>query len=84
MRAFSIAEARNRLPSLVHEVEAGPAVELTRHGHAAAVLLFHPQYHKLTEKRAGFWDALRGFRWPDPDTFEGLRDKSPGREQDLF
>ena len=38
-KQFSIAEAKNRLPTIVHSVENGPPVELTRRGKPVAVLL---------------------------------------------
>ena len=40
-KQFSISEAKNRLPSIIHihYVEEGPYVELTRRGKPVAVLL---------------------------------------------
>ena len=35
---ISIADARNRLPALVHQAEAGEAVTITRRGKPVAVV----------------------------------------------
>lgn len=85
---YSIAEAKDRLPSLVREAEKGSSVTLTRHGKPVAVLLSIHEYTKVSEKKGGFWDALaayqraasrEGVEVGDAD-FEGLRDATPGRE----
>ena len=31
-RRVSVAEAKNKLPAIIHEVEKGSIVEITRHG----------------------------------------------------
>jgi len=83
---YTISEAKNRLPAIVHSVEKGPSVKLTRHGRPVAILLSIKEYEMLCHKRIGFWDALQAFRLQgnsadffDTD-FEGLRDRSIGRE----
>lgn len=45
---YSIAEAKDRLPKLVHEAEAGAVVEITRRGQAVAVLISTAAYERLT------------------------------------
>ena len=89
-KQFSIAEAKNKLPAIVHSVEEGAAVELTRRGKPVAMVLSTEEYERLTRRKEGFWQALSKFRENLPvDTeisdadFEGLRDDSPGREVDL-
>ena len=87
-RQFSIAEAKNKLPSIIHQVEKGPSVELTRRGEAVAVLLSVHEYERLDQKTRGFWNSLMTFRHVLRDEgveitdldFEGLRDSSTGRE----
>jgi len=85
---YTIAEAKNKLPSLIHSVEKGAPVTLTRHGRPVAVLLSIRDYERLGRERPGFWGALETFRSllekeavqiSDAD-FEGLRDESRGRE----
>jgi prevent-host-death family protein len=87
-KQFSIAEAKSRLTSIIHDVEDGPSVKLTRHGKPVAVLLSIQEYELLSRKKEKFWGALTSFRkiieeegieMSDSD-FEGLRDISAGRE----
>jgi prevent-host-death family protein len=87
---YTISEAKNRLPSIIHSVEKGPSVKLTRRGRPVAILLSIKEYEKLVHKNIGFWNALTDFRKQavelgisDKD-FEGLRDRFPGRPVDSF
>jgi len=89
---YSIAEAKNKLPSIIHSVEKGPSVKLTRHGKPVAVLLSIQEYERLSLKKQEFWRALKIFRKlmekeniviSNAD-FKRLRDSSPGREVDWF
>ena len=90
-KQFSIAEAKNRLPSIIHYIEKGPYVELTRRGKPVAVLLSIQEYERLSRKYAGFWNALSAFRQSIHDgdieisdiDFEGIRDHFTGREVEL-
>lgn len=87
-KQISIAEAKNRLPTIVHGVEKGPSVELTRRGKPVAVLLSIREYERLSRKYTGFWNAVSEFRRRMEDEgieiseadLQGLRDLSPGRE----
>ena len=44
---YTIADAKNKLPSLIHSVETGQAVKLTQHGRPVAVLLSIKDYQRL-------------------------------------
>lgn len=88
---YSIAEARNKLPSIVHAVEKGASVKLTRHGRPVAVLMSLKHYEKLNREKGSYWEAVKHFRHivgkegvqiTDAD-FEGIRDKSYGRKVEL-
>ncbi len=88
---YTIAEAKNKLPSIVHSVEKGSPIMLTRHGRPVAILLSIGQYEKLSRGIEGYWSALQSFRnrmmredvqISDTD-FDGLRDDSRGREVEL-
>jgi antitoxin Phd len=88
---YTIAEAKNRLPSIIHSVENGPSVKLTRRGRPVAVLLSIAEYERLHRQKGNFWASLLKFRKnienldfeiSDMD-FTGLRDKTPGREFSL-
>ena len=86
-KQFSISEAKNRLPALVHDIENGPAVQLTRHGKPVAVLISISQYKRLVSRPKNFWATLCAFRettdigtlLSSDDTFFDRRDQSPGR-----
>jgi len=90
-KEFSIAEAKNKLSTLIHYVEKGPCVELTRRGKPVAVLLSIQEYERLSRKYTGFWSAVSEFRRKVADEgieisdsdFKGLRDLSVGREVKL-
>jgi len=87
-KRFSIAEAKNKLPSIIHDVEKGNAVELTRWGKPVVALLSIKEYERLCGKNQDFWSGVMAVRQiienenieiSDLD-FEGLRDPSTGRE----
>ena len=88
-KQFSISEAKNKLTAIVHAVEKGSGVKLTRRGRPVAVVLSIAEYEALSRRRIGFWDRLTILREragevdiADED-FTNLRDTSPGREADL-
>ena len=89
-RQCSIATARNRLTALIHEVEEGAPVELTRRGRPVAVILSIAEYQKLQDGRPNLWQRIQQFR-QEADLVEldvegiysGVRDRSPGREPEL-
>lgn len=91
-RQHSIAEARNNLPKLVREAEAGKPVELTRRGESVAVLLGRREYERLVMRNRRFSEAWNEFKRDvdlrdlqiDPDEiFDGVRDPLPGRNVGL-
>ena len=83
----SIAGARDRLASLVHEVEDGTPVEITRRGRPVAVLLSYHEYQRLLGEGPSFWDAMMAWRssiHADDAQTLGIepdfpRDQTPGR-----
>jgi len=88
---YTIAEAKNKLPSIVHSVESGPPVQLTRHGRPVAVLLSTKAYARLNRKKEGFWRSFKAFckaaekediQITDKD-FAELRDSTSGRKTDM-
>ncbi len=90
-KQYSIAAARNQLPALIHGVEAGNAIELTRRGRPVAVLVSFDEYQELRGAKPDLWSAIERFRATtdlealDVDAvLEGVRDRSPGREPELF
>lgn len=85
---FSIAEAKNRLPSIVHEVEDGRPVQLTRHGRPVAVLLSMREFERIANVQPDFWGAWMGVKRKIDnegiaiagDEFHAERDSLTGRE----
>lgn len=84
----AIAQVRARLAAILEDVERGCRVELTRRGTPVAVMLSLTEYEKLAKGPRTFEKAFEEFRDRvelesldiSPDLFEGLRDRSPGRE----
>lgn len=90
-KRYSIAEARHNLAAIVHELEAQPAIELTRRGIPVAVLISVDTFRQLQGDAPSFWDAYIAFRstfdieevdW-ELDDFANVRDASPGRDVHL-
>jgi prevent-host-death family protein len=90
IKSCSIAEARNGLTEIVHEVERGTTVHITRRGKPTAVLMSEANYAKLVEGRPSFaqayatWkraqgggDRVTGF--VARGHFDRVRDRSEGR-----
>lgn len=90
-QSYAIAEARANLPTLIDEVEAGAAVELTRRGKVVAVMISVAEYQRLRSKRVSFQDAYQQFLKKhslaevglEPGFARKLRDRSSGRKVDL-
>ena len=90
-RSYAIAEARANLPTLIDEVEAGAAVELTRRGRVVAVMMSIAEYERLRRERVSFQDAYQQFlkrhSLPEAGLEAGfankLRDRGPGRKVSL-
>lgn len=89
MDMIALHEAKNRLTSIVREVEEGRTVELTRHGKPVAVLLGIGEYRRLCREEAGLGESLRRFyeTWgmvdQGEDPYQGLRAADPGRDPGL-
>jgi len=90
-KQYAIVDANNKLLSLIHSVETGQAVKLTRHGKVVAVLLSIKDYERLSRKRGGYWRALSSLRsqmereriFSEIGHFENFRDYSSGRGVEL-
>lgn len=91
-RSFSVAEARDHLPRLVHEVEAGEPIEITRRGEPVAVLLDMASWRRMRPAPPDIFAALETY-WAslgndaedfDPSQiFDAARDRAPGPAVDL-
>jgi prevent-host-death family protein len=85
-KEYSISEAKNQLTAIVHAVEKGRGVKLTRRGRPVAVLLSVKEYEALASRSTGFWERLTALRNRPAEVdiseedFDNLRDRSTGRE----
>jgi len=87
-RQVPIAKARARLAAIVGDVERGARLELTRRGKPVAVLLSAQEYARLGRDTTPFETAFAEYHKAvgleslgiGPGIFDGLRDRSPGRE----
>ncbi len=61
-RRYSVAEARDRLPAMLHEVEGGETVEITRHGKPVAMVISHGAYARLVGQKPDPWEAYEAWR----------------------
>lgn len=89
---YSIAQARDHLTQLVHTVEQGSSIEITRRGKRVAVIVSAEEYDRLASSKSDFWTSLVNFRERlvqdsvdiDPDeVFKDVKDRSSGREVNL-
>lgn len=72
---ISIADAKNQLPALVHQAEAGRAVTISRRGKAVAVMVSVDEYVRLQQaaQSAPSWMArLDAWREQMPTDVDGL------------
>lgn len=91
VKSYAIAEARANLPTVIDEVEAGVAVELTRRGKVVAVMISVDEYQRMRNKRNSFQDAYQKLLKKhslaevglEPGFARKLRDRSAGRKVDL-
>jgi len=77
--SYSVAEAKNQLPSLINKAIAGEEVVITRHGTPVAELRAH---RRLTpEERAALYDWLEREATPVSvstlEVLQHLRDEKP-------
>jgi prevent-host-death family protein len=87
-QSYAIAEARANLPTLIDEVAAGAAVQLTRRGKVIAVMISVAEYERLRAPRPSFQEAYQQFLKKhspaqaglEPGFANKLRDRTPGRK----
>ncbi len=86
-----ITEAKNTFTALVHQVEGGEVVHLTRHGRPVAVILSEVEYQELRQHAAPRGDLLefvQGWRGALPGDWRGFsnaeidatRDRAAGKD----
>lgn len=84
---YSIAQTRHSLAEIVHTVESGQPVSITRRGKPVAVLVSQAEFERLSGQQApDLWNAITAFRANhdlskiSDEDFASLRDASTGRE----
>ncbi len=60
-KQVTIAEAKNRLPQIVHRVELGQPVEITRRSRPVAVIVSINDYARIAAFARGFLNSLQAF-----------------------
>ena len=87
-RSFSVAEARNHLAQLVHDVEVGEPIQITRRGEPVAVIIDMASWRRMTHTKPDlvacletYWTSLEDFD-PGP-IFDAVRDRAPGPDVNL-
>ena len=88
-RRFTLAQARDQLSAIVRDVDAHGPVELTENGEPVAVIVSPDEYRRRFAAERDTWAAYERFRAEadlseiDGSEFEGVRDRSPGRDVTL-
>lgn len=80
---YSIAEARDNLASIVHDVEQKGPVELTRRGRPVAVLMSLGEFNRLRSPQGGFTERLAKLRTESGADLDGIDDADFGELRDL-
>jgi prevent-host-death family protein len=62
MRTSTIAEAKNNLSQLIHQLETGEVIHLTRYGKAVAVLISEHQYQRTIGSNKSLNSAILNWR----------------------
>ncbi len=75
MKSVSIAQAKNALTELLHQVEAGDPVRVTRRGRPVAVMVSEAEFERLktaAASAADFGAWVHAWRERLPEAFEGV------------
>jgi prevent-host-death family protein len=95
---LALYDVKNRLTDIVHQVEDGEPIEITRHGKPVAALVGIAQFREMERSRSCFSTAYAHYRrdWEDSfaaeivedggiyaDPFNGIRAGDQGREIEL-
>lgn len=86
MKTVSVAEAKNRLPELVHGVEVSAPIQITRRGQPVAVLLSASEYERLQASASSttdFADWAQAWRGQLPGSIEGITQDELTRWREL-
>lgn len=62
MDTTTIEDAKNNLPQLIHAVEKGEDIHISRHGKPVAVLVSEERYKQLRQPTTDVFDAIMDWR----------------------
>jgi prevent-host-death family protein len=90
-KSYSIASAQSKLPGILHDVERGEPVEITRRGKPIAVVLSIEAFRRMSAPKRVFAEAYAAWRHSvapedldlDAAYFDELRDASVGPDVKL-
>lgn len=88
MKVSSIAEAKNNLSHLIHELDTEEAIQLTRHGKPVAVMMSEAHYKKLRSPTSSLNTAILNWRNQQDtlsdgfseDALQSMRTEAKGRD----
>lgn len=86
MELTTIAEAKNNLPRLIHAVESGGDIHITRFGKPVAVLISEERYQQLFSTGKTVFQAIMQWREQygsialTDEEIDSWRDRTPARE----
>lgn len=84
MTEATISHLKNHLPELVHNVEQGEDIQITRHGKPVAVIVSLERYNRALGGGKGIFNSYLDWRKQHPGIegftdkeIEAMRDKEP-------
>ena len=89
MKTSTIADAKNNLSYLIHQLEVEESIQLTRYGKPVAVMMSEAQYKKLISPKKSLNSAIVNWRSQlgetldsgfSDDELKSIRTESAGRE----
>ncbi len=89
MTDATISHLKNHLPEIVHDVENGNDIHITRHGKPVAVIISLERYSRAFSSGHGIFNAIQRWRTLHPGAegftekeVEAMRDNEPHESSD--
>ncbi len=84
MTEATISHLKNHLPEIVHDVENGQDIQITRHGKPVAVIVSLERYSRAFRSGKGIFNAYQRWRMLHPEAsgftneeVKNMRDREP-------
>jgi len=74
MKISGIAEAKNNLSHLIHQLDKEENIQITRHGKPVAVMMSQAHYKKLSSPTKSLNTAILNWREQQDELSDGLSD----------